>query len=101
MITNNDKVIVEVIEEKEQMKGSIYIPSAVSVPLKKGIVVATGPGRVGMNGNIIPVGVKPGDRIIFPAHAGMVLSFKKDKADVTYLVMPEIEILGVFENNEE
>ena len=101
MKTNNDKVIVKLIEEKDVMKGSIYVPSAVQVPLKKGIVIETGPGRLNLDGSRSPCSCQAGDKVMFPAHAGIVINFKKDGEEQVYLVMPDVEILGVLEDGEE
>lgn len=38
--------------------------------VNEGIVVAVGPGRRNKDGDLLPVGVKEGDRVLLPEYGG-------------------------------
>lgn len=89
----HDRVIVERVEDDDRALGSIIVLADVAKekPLR-GKVLAVGPGRIERNGNVIPLGVKVGEHVLFSKYAGN--DIKIDGAD--YLVLREEEILGVF-----
>jgi chaperonin GroES len=101
MKTNNDKIFVQEIEVKDRKLGGIYIPNAIGLTIKKGEVVEVGPGRLNADGTRTPCSCKVGDIIMFAAHAGMPIEFKKNGETLKLLVMPDIEIIGTFESDEE
>jgi len=101
MKITHDKVMVEVIEVKERTMGSIYVPTGVGLVIKKGKVIAHGPGRHNEMGTVNPVEVKVGDIVVFAQHAGLPIEYLKGGKEVKYLVLPEIEILGILADDEE
>jgi chaperonin GroES len=88
----HDRVIVKRIEEQEQTKGGIIIPDTAKEKPQEGQVVAVGPGRQ-EDGNVIPLDVKPGDRILFGKYSGTEVKLD----GVEHLIMREEDILGVIE----
>jgi len=56
-----------------------------------GLVVAVGSGRVTMNGQIVPLDVKEGDRVVFAK--SMAIEVKD--GDATFLVLREDSVLCV------
>ena len=54
-------------------------------------VVAVGEGRMINNGKIIPLRVKPGDRVLFNKYAGTQLV----KDEKTFLILKECDILAI------
>ena len=54
-------------------------------------VIAVGEGRLLNNGRLIPLRVKPGDRVLFNKYAGTQLI----KDDKTYLILKECDILAI------
>ena len=101
MILNHDKILVEEIAAKDKTFGGIYVPQQINLQIKKGIVRGVGPGRINMTGIRDSMGVKTGDTILYGAHAGMPVQWEKDGKEVKLFVMPEIEVLGIFEEGEE
>lgn len=100
MKTTHDKIYVREIVKENVTHGGIYIPNQVSLQIKKGEVVEVGPGRIGPNGRE-PMATKVGDVVLYGAHSGMPIEWKKDGVTVKVFVMPEIEVIGIFEDNEE
>src|SRR5665213_3650431 len=88
----HDRVLVRRTEEKESVKGGIIIPDTAKEKPQEGEVVAVGNGRR-EKGELIPLDVKPGDRILFGKYSGNDIKIGSDE----YMIMREDEILGVLE----
>src|SRR5437764_12426641 len=65
----HDRVIVKRIEEKETVKGGIIIPDSAKEKPMEGEVIAVGAGKR-EKGELIPLDVKPGDRVLFGKYSG-------------------------------
>ena len=85
----HDKVIVKRIEEKESVKGGIIIPDSAKEKQQEGEVIAVGPGRR-EKGELQPLDVKVGDRVIFGKYSGTDIKVE----DQEYLIMAESDILA-------
>jgi len=85
----HDRVLIKRIEEKESIKGGIIIPDSAKEKPQEGEVVAVGSGRR-EKGELIPLDVKPGDRILFGKYSGN--DIKVD--DEELLILKEDEILA-------
>ena len=88
----HDRVIVRRLEEEEQTKGGIIIPDTAKEKPQEGQVVAVGSGRQD-DGNVVPLDVKPGDRVLFGKYSGTEVKLD----GVEHLIMREEDILGVIE----
>lgn len=89
----HDRVLVKRIEIEEKTKSGIIIPDSAKEKPQEGEVIAVGPGIRQDNGNVIPLDVKAGDRILFGKWSGTEV--KIDGQD--YLVMKESDIVGILE----
>lgn len=85
----HDRVLVRRLEEKEVMKGGIIIPDTAKEKPQEGEVIAVGNGRR-EKGELIPLDVKPGDRILFGKYSGNDIKID----DEEYLIVKEDEILA-------
>ena len=65
----HDRVLVRRLEEKESIKGGIIIPDSAKEKPQEGEVIAVGSGRR-EKGELIPLDVKAGDRILFGKYSG-------------------------------
>ena len=65
----HDRVVVKRIEEKESVKGGIIIPDTAKEKQQEGEVIAVGSGKR-EKGELIPLDVKPGDRVLFGKYSG-------------------------------
>ena len=65
-----DRVLLELCENKEQMKGGIFIPDAAQEKPQEFRVVALGTGKNDDNGNKIPFDVKVGDIVLTSRYGG-------------------------------
>ena len=89
----HDRILIKRIEEKEAVKGGIIIPDTAKEKPQEGEVIAIGNGKKTEDGNIIPLDVKAGDRILFGKYSGAEI--KMDGQE--FLILREEEVLGVIE----
>jgi chaperonin GroES len=85
----HDRVLVRRLEEKESVKGGIIIPDSAKEKPQEGEVIAVGSGRR-EKGELIPLDVKPGDRILFGKYSGNDINIDGEE----YMIMKEDEILA-------
>ena len=88
-----DRVLVRRIEEEEKTKGGIIIPDTAKEKPMEGEVLAAGPGTRGDDGQLHPLDVRIGDRVLFGKWSGTEI--KIDGEDL--VVMKESDIMGVVE----
>ena len=89
----HDRVVVRRIEADEKTKGGIIIPDTAKEKPSEGEVIAVGPGGRDENGKLIPIDLKPGNRVLFGKWSGTEV--KIDGQDL--LIMKESDIMGVLE----
>ncbi|MGD9501946.1 MAG: co-chaperone GroES [Methyloceanibacter sp.] len=89
----HDRVVVRRIEEDERTKGGIIIPDTAKEKPQQGEIVAVGPGARDDKGEIVPLDVKPGDRVLFGKWSGTEVKIDGEEL----LIMKESDILGVLE----
>jgi len=90
----HDRVLVRRIDAEEKTAGGIIIPDTAKEKPQEGEIVAAGPGARNEQGQLIPIDVKSGDRVLFGKWSGTEV--KIDGQD--YLIMKESDLLGVVNN---
>ena len=86
-----DRVIVQRLGSAEKTKGGLYLPDSAQEKPQEGKVIAVGSGKTLKNGKIVPLAVKPGDKIIFGKYSGSEI--KVD--DKEYVFLNEDDILAI------
>jgi len=66
----HDRVVVKRIDAEEKTAGGIIIPDTAKEKPQQGEVVAVGPGGRDEAGKLIPIDVKPRDRVLFGKWSG-------------------------------
>ena len=61
--------------------------------ISEGVVVAVGPGGRSQKGDVLPLSVKVGDKVLLPEYGGDKVEMEK----VEYTLFREHEILGILE----
>ena len=89
----HDRVIVRRLEEEERSPGGIVIPDSAKEKPIQGEVVAVGKGKILDSGEIRPLDVKVGDRVLYGKYAGTEVKVANEEL----LVMREEDIMGVIE----
>ena len=88
-----DRVVVLRIEEDAKTSGGIIIPDTAKEKPQEGKIIAVGSGKLGENGERIPLDVKKDDRILFGKYAGNEIKID----GVEHIIMREDDILAVME----
>jgi len=91
----HDRVIIKRVEEQETVRGGIIIPDTAKEKPHEGEVMAAGTGKRLENGQIIPLEVKAGDRVLFGKYSGTEIKLEGEEL----LILREDEILGIIASN--
>jgi len=88
----HDNVVVKPLNQEEVTASGIVLPDTVDKekPMQ-GEVIAVGPGRTFENGNLAPVGVSIGDKVLFTKYAPDEVEIDNEE----YLVVSADKILGI------
>jgi chaperonin GroES len=89
----HDRILVRRIEAEDKTAGGIIIPDTAKEKPQEGEVIAAGPGARSESGQLQPLDVKVGDRILFGKWSGTEISL--DGEDL--LIMKESDVMGVIE----
>jgi chaperonin GroES len=89
----HDRVLVKRLEEEKTSPGGIVIPDSAAEKPIQGEVVSVGKGKILENGEVRPLDVKKGDRILFGKYSGTEVKISGEE----YLVMREDDVMGVVE----
>jgi chaperonin GroES len=93
----HDRVVVKRIAEDQKTPGGIIIPDTAKEKPQEGEVVSVGPGARNEKGDLVPLEVRPGDRVLFGKWSGT-----ETKIDgVELLIMKESDIMAVIEGAAE
>jgi chaperonin GroES len=89
----HDRVLVRRVESDEKTKGGLIIPDSAKEKPAEGVIVACGEGARKDSGELIPMAVKAGDKVLFGKWSGTEVSVDGEEL----LIMKESDILGVIE----
>ena len=87
----HDRVLLRRIEQNAKTAGGIIIPDTAKEKPMEGEIVAIGSGYVNDNGQVRPLDVKVGDRVIFSKWAGTEVTIDGEEM----IVMKESDIIGI------
>ncbi len=87
----HDRVVVRRIEGEAKTAGGLIIPDTAKEKPSEGEIVAAGEGARKDSGELIPMAVKAGDRVLFGKWSGTEVRINGEDL----LIMKESDILGV------
>ena len=87
----HDRILIKRIDADAKTTSGIIIPDNAREKPQQGEVVAAEPGCRDASGKLIPVDVKPRDRVLFGKWSGTEVKIDY----VEYLIMNESDIFGV------
>ena len=90
----HDRVVVRRLDEDSKTAGGIIIPDTAKEKPMEGEILAVGPGARNDKGEIEPLDVKAGDRVLFGKLSGTEVKLDGDE----FLIMKESDIMGVIES---
>lgn len=89
----HDRVVVRRVESEEKTAGGIIIPDTAKEKPQEGEVIAVGAGARNESGQLQPLEVKVGDRILFGKWSGTEIKLNGEDL----LIMKESDVMGVIE----
>ena len=89
----HDRLVVRRLEEETTTAGGIVLPDSAAEKPSQGEVLAVGPGKILDNGDVRPLDVKVGDKVIFGQYGGSTVKISGEEL----LILNESEIFGVLE----
>ena len=88
----SNKVLVKRVKAQTSI-GGILLPDSAKEKPKEGIVVATGPGKTNEKGELEPLSVKAGQKVLFGLYSGTEI--KNEENDEELLILTEDDIFGI------
>ena len=92
----HDRVLVRRIEGEDKTTGGLIIPDSAKEKPQEGEIVSCGEGARKESGDLIPMGVKAGDKILFGKWSGTEVKID----DEELLIMKESDILGIITSTQ-
>src|SRR5271168_3572128 len=89
----HDRVVVRRVEQEEKSAGGIIIPDTAKEKPMEGEVISVGPGARNEKGELVPLDVKPGDRILFGKYSGTEVKIDGEEL----IIMKETDVMGILE----
>ena len=90
----HDRVLVRRVNAEEKTAGGIIIPDTAKEKPQEGEVIAVGAGTLNDRGELRPLDVKAGDRILFGKWSGTEVKLNNEEL----LIMKESDIMGILDN---
>ena len=87
----HDRVLVRRVESEEKTAGGLIIPDSAKEKPAEGEVVSCGEGARKDSGELIPMAVNAGDRVLFGKWSGTEVTVEGEEL----LIMKESDILGI------
>lgn len=89
-----NRVLVKRLEAQQKLKGGIILPDTAKQKQEQAEVVAIGTGKKDKNGNLIPIPVKVGDRILMDKYSGQEVKLN----DEEYIIVRSDDIIAIIED---
>jgi chaperonin GroES len=84
-----DKLVLKPIVQEEVLSSGIVIPDTAKEKPNQGEIIAVGPGRRDENGQIVPMDVAVGDRVLYAKYTGQEIKVENEE----YIVLREGDLL--------
>ena len=89
----HDRVVVRRLTAEEKTAGGIIIPDTAKEKPMEGEVISVGPGARNEAGQLVPLDVKAGDKILFGKWSGTEVKLNGEEL----LIMKESDIMGIID----
>ena len=87
----HDRVVLRRLTAEEKTAGGIIIPDTAQEKPTEAEVIAVGPGARNEQGQVVPLEVKPGDKVLFGKWSGTDVKLNNEEL----LIVKESDILGI------
>ena len=89
----NDRLIVKRTDSETKSAGGIIIPDSAKEKPLEGVIRAAGPGKSNDRGDVSPLAVQEGNRILFGKYAGTEIKIQGEDL----LILREDDVLAIIE----
>jgi chaperonin GroES len=86
-----DRILVRPEEGEETTASGIVIPDTAKEKPQEGTVLAVGPGKRSDTGDLIPMDVKAGDRVVYSKYGGTEIKFDGEEL----LILSARDVLAI------
>jgi chaperonin GroES len=93
-----DRVVVRRLENETKTASGIVIPDNAAEKPDQGEVLAVGPGKRDDKGNVVPLDIYVGDRVLFGKYSGQTITVEGQ--DLLVLREADIFAVGTASGNE-
>ena len=88
-----DRIVTKRIDEQETIRGGIIIPDSAKEKPQEAEVIAVGHGKRLESGELVPLDVRVGDRILFGKYSDNEIRLDGEE----YIIMREEDVLGILD----
>lgn len=89
----HDRVIIKRLDNERKTSSGIVIPDNAAEKPDQGEVLAVGNGKILEDGNVRPIALKVGDKVLFGKYSGQTVKVEGEEL----LVMREEDVMAVVE----
>ncbi|MCX5657388.1 MAG: co-chaperone GroES [Candidatus Omnitrophica bacterium] len=86
-----DRVVVKALESLSKTKGGIVLPDTAKEKPQEGEIIAVGKGRLLESGEVKPLEVKVGDKVLYGKYSGTEITLDEQE----YLILREEDVLAI------
>ena len=87
----HDRVVIKRLDSEEITASGIIIPDSAQEKATQGTVIAVGPGARGSDGDILPMAVRKGDRVLIGKWSGNEVTLDGEEV----VILHEFDLIGV------
>ena len=87
----HDRVAIKPMDQEAKTLGGIIIPDTAKEKPMQGKVIAVGKGTKDRDGNLIPLDVKVGDKVLYGKWGGTEVKVNGQE----FIIMKESDIMGI------
>ena len=84
-------MLVKAVEKKDEIRSGIIIPETAKEKPQEGEIIAVGKGKITEDGKLLPMDVKPGDKILYGKYSGTEVTLNGEPV----LILRESDILAI------
>ena len=88
-----NRVLLRRLDPEETLKGGIILPDTAKKKQEQAEVIAIGTGKNDKNGNLIPIPVKVGDRVLMEKYSGQEVTLD----DQEYVILKADDLIATIE----
>ncbi|NJK61362.1 MAG: co-chaperone GroES [Synechococcaceae cyanobacterium SM2_3_1] len=86
-----DRVLIKISDQDEKTAGGIFLPDTAKEKPQVGEVVAVGPGKRNDDGNLVPLEIAVGNRVLYSKYAGTEVKLGTED----YVLLSERDVLAI------